>query len=44
MRNILSKLLKVDALSDIPILYICRVTIELMKILQEETDDKSINT
>lgn len=44
MHDILSKLLKVQVLHDIPILYICRVTIELMKILEEENHDKSIST
>ncbi len=44
MHDILSRLLKVTKLHDIPILYICRVAIELMKLLEEEKDVKSNDT
>ena len=44
MNDILINILKNPELQDIPILYICRVVVETIKLMEDNIYDKSINT
>ena len=43
MNDILINILKNPELQDIPILYICRVVVETIKLMEDDIYDKSIN-
>ena len=44
MNDILINILKNPELQDIPILYICRIVVETIKLMEDDIYDKSINT
>ena len=44
MNDIIINLLKNPELQDIPILYICSIALETVKLMEDNIYDKSINT
>ena len=44
MNDIIINLLKNPELQDIPILYVCRIALETVKLMEDDIYDKSINT
>lgn len=44
MNDIIINLLKNPELQDIPILYVCRIALETVKLMEDNVYDKSINT
>lgn len=44
MNDIIIKLLNSRELSDIPLIYICRIAVFILKLYEEEHDDKSLST
>lgn len=44
MNDIITKLLNSRELSDIPLIYICRIAVVILKLWEEQKDDKPIST
>ena len=44
MNDIIIKLLNSRELSDIPLIYICRIVVTILKLWEEQKDDKPLST
>lgn len=44
MNDIIIKVINSRELSDIPLIYICRIAVTILKLWEEQKDDKSLNT